>query len=323
MRLGPAEDLLTAVARYRCLSSEQASRLLFWTKKQTTSRLRRLLLARLLVSRRLPGTPRIVYFLTARAFTALPRLSEFYSRSILKFNAASALAAWQRAEAVAHFVTSGWRVERDYLALRALRSDILARLNNNAVRDVLLTHNALADHRHGDGSVLFSPYRCPRCGYVAAKPERPHVPSLGRPACIGRMKRSTFTLYDIAHRPNNAEPPFILLVDNPYRSVRAQLEELPVTASNYDRVSRTVHYQPSVRVLFLPSEDGSLWDPARCSWLTKGPRQRTFEALTRASRTKRIDQFPFYRTVESIVPPNVYLRQIRLQENGVSLCRTG
>lgn len=315
-RLGPAEDLLFTVAQYRCVSADQARRLLGWSRYQTSERLRRLVAQGLLSPYVLPRTTRRAYYLGSRAFSVVPRLKSAYGRSICEPSAATALWGWQRAEAVAYFGAIGLRVERDYLALRALRADLLLRLEYKPLRDALLTHPALRDHRASNGAIIWEPFRCRRCGYVADKPEPRHIKSLSAKACTGRMYRSSYALFDIVHSLDDCEPPFILLVDNPNRSVSAQLRELPTTLSAYDRIARTIRYQPKARVLFLPSDDGSIWDPRKRRWLLKGPRLRTFESLTRSTRRRDFEEMPFHRTVEPVHPPSIFIRQAIPQPNG-------
>lgn len=301
--------LLLTIGRFRCLSTQQLAELAPTgvTERTISQHLRELDDCGFVGSAMLPGAiRRRVNYLTRRALKTLPYLRERFSSAVADVVPDIALYGWQRAEAWVRLRRDGWTVGRDALALDALRQYVLADDANQKLR--LQLETILALPTSADGQPIWEPFRC-GCGFAAESPT-PHPRDRKKPAC-GVMRKGDALQYDVAYR-DGAEP-FVLLVDNPYRALLQQLNELPVRSSFYDDSARCPVYQASIKVMFIPSDDGSVWSDTR-GWALQGPRLRQFKRYTSRAPLGSGRQplhFPFCRTVIEIPPlPRLYIRQL-------------
>ena len=291
--------------------------------------------------------PRLqAYHLTRRAFVVHPGLhAAVRERWATQLSPQAAQAAHDRAALIASFTANGWSVGRAGLYADGFFSWYSEQVDKSAqdippgkragYREAVLGVPCLARYYHYscpvceveavDGACpecrLALPhrmdhvFRCMRyaCGYSAASPE-PH--RFQGSACKGRMVLGDASPFDIALK--EGETPLILLADDPNRSIRYQLDELPVGTSFFVG-GGVVAYQPRVRIVFQPSRDGSIWAPATYKsdgtvyrpgyWRLAGPRVREFEALvTRPVSRKGVLRF-YNQTVEHVFCSSIHESQ--------------
>lgn len=306
------------LARFRCASLEQL-RLLAPTHINSRSSLRRTVAcmqsAGWLARARLPGTPRVAYLLTRKTLRKVPTLRERCTDAWTSAHPDLLVYGWQRAEAWRRLALEGWRVGRDRLALATLRDYLLHHAASERLVARLQNDPSLHDPRTPDGQPLVAVYRCHRCGRVSHAPHSPHA-AAGESrthTCYARMRRSDVVTFDIAYRkgaPN--EPPLLLVVDEPFRSVLAQLMALPLRNHGYNQRTRVNDYQARLDVMFLPSDDGSLWDDEARRWARIGPRLCLARRVLGTLVPTGTVTFPFARTARLVDPlPALYLAQLR------------
>jgi hypothetical protein len=118
---------------------------------------------------------------------------------------------------------------------------------------------------------------------------------VGGRSCSGASRQVDYLPFDLAWRQTGGRYEVqILLADNPYRSLQAQLDELPLRVIG----------QPRVPLVLRSSDDGTVFDRASGRYAVKGPR---FRALARAFHegTAKSDAFPFWTTA-TVVPDATY-----------------
>jgi hypothetical protein len=311
---------LLTVGAFRCLSATQLAELapMRLRRRALLALIAELQAARLLAPYRIPGTSRTVHHLTRRAVKAVPELAVRYTTATAGMTPDVALWGWQRAEVHRRLRLEGWTVGRDLAALAALRRHLLDHASTPALRDALA--RALVDPTGSSGRRLWHPFRCP-CGLVSessaahARPTKHNEPPQ---PCDGTPRLSEPLLYDVVYRDEADAAPFLLLVDNPNRALLPQLNELPLRTALYDSARRGMVYQPALELLYLPPDDGSVWDNATASWAQRGPRLRQLALYVSARPDRRLrsgsgaSHFPFLRTV-TLRPPmrGLYLNQLR------------
>jgi hypothetical protein len=149
--------------------------------------------------------------------------------------------------------------------------------------------------------IVESPHKCARCGL---QDEHGGAHIAEGIACPGYLRLVDYLPFDLAWR-RDASGAFdvrVLLADNPYRSVQAQLDELPIRTFD----------QPRVPIVVRPSDDGTVFDMATKTYLQRGPR---FRQLLRAfdPDSSRPESFPFWMTAKLIhaVYPEAHFRVLK------------
>ena len=304
-----AQPILATLAAHRALTVEQLLALvpLAYSRPTLVRELKDAIADGVAETIAIPGSRTTVYCATAKTLRRYPELAARFPGSP-KPTVDTIIAAWQCAQAWIAARNAGYDVGRDLPALLALRRHLIAPADP-AVRSVLEDAPPLREPRH-DGALIVALYRCPRCSSIAPSAEHPRTGA----ACGSTMRRSEPAMFDIAW---NDEDAFVILADNPYRSIRSQLEALPVRTSAYDQTRGRHIYQPKLAVQFLPSDDGSVWS-VHGAWAMRGPRLRQFEALT-SRQPRNAAHFPFSKTVSVLNPSSaVVFHEVRESAHGAS-----
>jgi hypothetical protein len=208
---------------------------------------------------------RFGYTLTARCFRAVPQLIAAFGSIPRKISPAGAVHGWQRAALWAHYTRAGFLIATGEAALRPLLENRRAALR--AAQDSLSATTIAA---------------------LAAKVDEVY----------GNSEPGALDALEVAHREGEC---VILVADNPYRKVVAQLTSLPVAISAYDKDSSRAVYLPRLQVVFVPTDEESRWDEAKNTWGARGPRLRMWLRYTSDGRPH--DAFPFMKVLESVDPP--------------------
>jgi len=296
--------------------------------RNTRLRIATLIQRGFLASTNLPARPplRLVY-LTAPAFTRFPELLTITTENARKeppFDVA--VHAWTRAALAVGAKQAGFTVGRDLNALSALRrflvdqQDARVQAATGKQRDGLtFVAQALRNLpvlKPWTMGVCQScslelaigekpPRQCPECGgqfrpVVVAQPhecsvcglrsERGGAHVVAGVQCPGLLRSIDYLPFDLAWRraPRGGYEVQVLLADNPYRSVVAQLEELPIRIID----------QPVVPIVLRPSDDGSLYDRETATYAVRGSRLRAFERAL--SRFTKDTAFPYWMTTSVV-----------------------
>lgn len=296
--------LLRAIGSFRCLSTAQLEVLCPGVPRQTQlDAVRDGLVRKFSIT---SGYGRVVYFLTKRAFTRCRDLHEWHSSAVTKINTDIAIHGWQRAQLWSRFIQDGWLVGRDRMYLRAVVAFLNASTEGHAeLQKKIATCRALT----GAYSATL-PFACPLCGCRMAQPESPHPMHRPQGVCYGRMRRTTASLFDIAFRQRDDNLEIrLLLVDQPYRSLSSQLFDLPLDIAAYDGKLRRAVYPRKLPVIFVPGDDGSVFDPHKRTWTHHGNR---LSQLMRLKLPREGSSFPFHNTTTFLDPPaGVPFRHVR------------
>ncbi len=267
------------------------------------------------------GTPRAFVHLTEKGWRTFPSISERHGETVFRTPTREAAAfGWQRAALRSALVDDGYTVGRDFDALLALRRYLVDATIERAAR----LHGAerfAAEHllramrssssltplyfhacrgcrartaigatppsscnrcaRPLEQVIVRTPWACRLCGVVTD--QRVHD------GCDGSMRPQMYLPYDLAHRVKDGRRDVIVvLVDNPYRSIANQLEELPLRFLD----------QPRIKVIVRPAEDGSVWDEDEARYSHIGPRLRQLlHAFTAHDRPRH---FPYWKSADVI-----------------------
>ena len=302
------------------------------TLRATQRRVARLVENGFLQTLTIPARPPLrMSYLAAGAFSQCSELHHLFGpTSRAEPTPDIALHAWTRAALALAATKAGFTVGRDLAALTALRRFLIdgqrARIARAGSSAVLAAEQVLAQLRalpllqpwfiarcercaealalnvrptgpceHCGGAMVSDvvpvPYACSVCGLQAAHAGA-HGGSLG--PCTGVLRRVDHLPFDLAwRRTGTGYDVQVLLADNPYRSVAAQLAELPLRVIG----------QPLVPIVLRASDDGTIFDLATRTYAVQGPR---FRALQRAfvESNARDDAFPFWTT--GTVLPDAY-----------------
>lgn len=301
-----AQPLLATLAAHRALTTEQLLKLvpLAYSRPTLVLELESAIKDGVVATLPIPGTRTKMYCVTNKTLRRHPEIAARFPGSP-KPTIDTAIAAWQRAQAWIAARAAGYEVGRDLPALQALRRHLIHR-SDPVLKSVLADAPPLREPRINNVSI-FTLYRCTRCSAIAATLEHPR---LGE-ECSGVMRRSEPAAFDIAWNDDDA---FVILADDPYRSIRAQLESLPVRTAAYDQARGRHIYQAKLGVQFLPSDDGSVWSTSG-TWAMRGKRLRDFHALT--MKPPRNATFAFEKTVAVLnPPPSVIFHEVRDSAHG-------
>ena len=238
------------------------------TLRATQLRIARLQEEGYLATFALPATPPVRFsFLTRAAFERFPALHGVCGDLARKRPAPDvAIHAWTRAALASSAQAAGFKVGRDLRALTALRRFLvdgqraridaakpgLEREDAHRVLGLLRGRSLLqpwtvavcegcglelpvnvpaSPHCEECGGafklvVVTAPHSCARCGLQS---ERTGAHAVGGRSCSGASRQVDYLPFDLAWRQNgDGYEVQILLADNPYRSLQAQLDELPL-----------------------------------------------------------------------------------------------
>lgn len=217
-----------------------------------------------------------------RALVALgPRSRPLFpeaSRSAFYDDVATAAAAygWTRAALAAQHMRDGFVVDAGDTGRAELRRHLIARARERVA--------------------AFARDRSPRAGMAMHEAERAIVALEQHPALLP----SSSTLpFDVAWRVDRDDLR-VLFVEQPYVSLRRQLDELPLNTFG----------QPRVRIVIRPAEDGSVVDQEGTP-LVRGARWRS---LSRAftPTTRPTAGFPLWTTADVVhYRPELFFRVMR------------
>ncbi len=258
--------LLLLLGRLRCASYAHLRTLLCGSQPANAlERAVKLLFAdNLLCIVELPGGRR-GYGLTGRAIRGVPALCNEFKSSTANVTEKTAVQGWQRAALWAYYTQQGALVLCGGKAHEAFKGYLLR---------VLASQDTLSS------SVV---------GLLRESIDRQFLPAA-----------ASTTALDLAWFANTNEC-VILVADDPYRRMLAQLAALPVAVSAYDRAESRAAYLPPTPVAFVPSDVESRWDAEKCVWTCKGPRLRQWLRYT--TEKKGHEGFPYHRVLLNVSPP--------------------
>ena len=140
--------------------------------------------------------------------------------------------------------------------------------------------------------IVTEPWRCSKCEHVATVTE-PHLvlredienERLVRlpVECRGTLRPSPYLPFDVAYRAGDL---LVVLADDPCRSIRSQLRELPLRVPG----------QPRLKLVLRHADDASLFDPETKTWVVRGPRLRQLEHAFNPRGASVL--FPFWETAD-------------------------
>ena len=143
-------------------------------------------------------------------------------------------------------------------------------------------------------AVITRAARC-RCGDVVNLDDAVQL-ERHQASCGDASLRLASLPFDVAVRKSEV---MLLLVDEPRRSVFAQVNQLPLRILG----------QPRLNIVLRPSDDDSLWDATERRWLQRGRRYRLLERLFSTDHVQ--GQFPFSTTATVVdYRPETALRVI-------------
>lgn len=285
------------------------------------------------------GTQRRYVHLTKKGLLAFPSVARAFSENVRKPPPPDVAAyGWQRAALHAALVDDGYRVGRGIDALLALRRSLVdeqqacvaaaSPTERDAALNTLRTIRAsplltplmslacgacgrAAPSAPQDAScpgcggairqvVVRQPLACERCGAIAEDPGAHDATG-----CDGAMRPRPYLPFDVAHRRvGGVRDVVVVFVDNPYRSLERQLQELPLRFLG----------QPRVKVILRASDDESIWDETAQCWAHMGPRLRRL--LRAFSEFGRVQHFPYWRSAEVVTyRPELVLRTAHKKGN--------
>ena len=273
--------------------------------RTTRERIQTLIAHKYLKAFSLPARPPIRFvYLGPASYARWPELQFLFVPSAQKAPPMPlSMYAWQRAALAVSFTQKGYRVGRDLSALTALRRNLidrqLAKVEASTGRDresgkiIVNRLRALpllqpwvtyecsqCGHELPLGSpkqsrclecggdmtvqVVTQPIACAQCGMKSVQAfSMLHQQT----KCNGTLRAVDYLPFDLAWRRHCGRyEATILLVDQPYRSVDAQLAELPLR----------LYGQPKLDIVLRPSDDGTTFDPQTGTYAVKGHRFRRF-----------------------------------------------
>lgn len=307
------------------------------TRRQTRRELSALVENGLLEREALTAS-RCVYRLTSRSYASSERVRQRATETI-RAPIADHIGGycWLRAAVWAELASSGYRVGRGRDEVRALRRFLVDRQRAVVAAasgaDKADTERVLAMLRTDPSLTPVFRSRCPRCGAVgavnvsldrcAACGARPNqvvselrfecpkchfASDVAEPrhgaarACDGGMREVDHLSFDVAWRPSGAGADVVLvLVDNPERKLKDQLQPLPLRIAG----------QPRVPIILRTTDPYSVFDPVAHEWIAKGDRHRELLRAFSEDGDRRL--FPFVTTSVVVdIQPNLQLR-LRVQ----------
>jgi hypothetical protein len=326
------------VATLRCMGPKHLHQLAYgpMTSRAAQARTARMVTLGFLQRTRPRGLNSIAYFLTEKGRQATP-LTAAMSEQVRRVPAPDvAFCALQRASLWASLVADGWAVGCGVREQLALRRDLVDRqkmrvdaaigsAKDSAARvlSALRAHPALspafevgcsscglgyAQVRRASAlcdcgskltaTVITNAGQC-RCGQTVNVDDSAQV-DRHRKNCGPTAVRLTAPLpFDVATRAGEV---VLLLVEDPRRSIFAQVADLPLRVLG----------QPRLPVILRPSDDDSLYDASARRWLQKGKRYRLLERLF---SEEHVDgHFPFSTTSKVVdYRPETALRVLHRQ----------
>ena len=307
------------------------------TMRQTTRIIGALVEYGLLERQALTGS-RSVYRLTSRSYSSSPRVRRRATETI-RSPLADHIGSycWLRASIWAELTAAGYFVGRGRDEVRALRrclvdqqravlalatgaaradaERVLAMLRNDALLTPLFRARCPQCGDTGPVNVAREKctqcgarpnqvvselrFECPRCHFVSDVEEEHHARARG---CDGVMREVDHLTFDVGWRPNGERVDVILiLVDNPERKLREQLQLLPLRIAG----------QPRVPIVLRSTDPYSVYDPVARHWIAQGDRHRELLRAFSEEGDRRL--FPFASTTQVIdVRPELQLR-LRVQ----------
>lgn len=141
-------------------------------------------------------------------------------------------------------------------------------------------------------------FHCPRCGALSDRDEPHTSAATGKRRCESPMREVDHVDFDVAWRPSGSGVEVVLIVvDNPVRTVREQLDGLPLRTAG----------QPKIPIVLRTTDPHSSFDPRAARWIATGERHR--ELLRAFSEEGHRHLFPFSLTANVIdVRPELQLR---------------
>jgi hypothetical protein len=143
-------------------------------------------------------------------------------------------------------------------------------------------------------------FECAGCGHVSDRDEEHKNvrDARRREPCRGPMRETDHVAFDVAWRDSAASVEIVLVVvDDPTRSVRDQLNALPLRVAG----------QPVVPVALKTTDDQSVFDPRGGRWIAMGERHRELLRAFSPEGDRRL--FPFSTTAKLVeIRPELQLR---------------
>ena len=304
------------------------------TTPRSTTRALSALLDQGLLERQLLTGNRSVYRLTSRSYASSPRVHQRATENIrAPIPEHIAGYCWLRSNVWADLVKQGYEVGRGRNEVRAVRRSLVDRqravVETASGPERVAAERVLTALRADDTLTPCFRSRCPACGDIGAlnvaltrcarcgaRPNQVASESRfecskcglasdvrderhgGARVCTGAMREVDHLPFDVAWRSSGSSTDVVLiLVDDPERNLRDQLNTLPLRIAG----------QPRLPIVIRTTDPYSVFDPVAGKWIAQGDRHRLLLRAFSDDGDRRL--FPFSSTADVIdVRPNLQLR---------------